>query len=266
MIHKRVVETMALTKEKESRVKRKCLLQWLAGVILTISILCPTVTSGRDVPGEGLMTNVALMEKTTSAAVDSLVRALPYPLRGRVYLRAVTPHDATWMIENLFGGRLREKGIEVVVSAVTPVSAVTDTSRADTLAVSDSLKVSKVSVAPQSETELRTLEYRITELDMEYPRTWRPHYVGHKMVERVAVVSLYGRLIEESSGKLIWVGEGSATKRDVVPASELSFLEGKSKEWQKGTLPTGKLGTFVEPLVVAAIVAGLVYLFYSNKE
>jgi hypothetical protein len=266
MIHRRVAKTMALTKERDSRVKRKCLLQWLAGVILTISILCPAVVSGRDVPGKGLMTNVALMEKATSAAVDSLVRALPSPLRGPVYLRAATPHDATWMIENLFGGRLREKGIEVIVSAVPSVSAFPDTSRADTAAVNDSLKVRKASVAPRSETELRTLEYRITELGMEYPRTWRPGHVGHKMVERVAVVSLYGRLIEESSGKLLWVGEGSATKRDVVPASELSFLEGKSMDWQKGTLPAGKLGTFVEPLVVAAIVAGLVYLFYSNKE
>jgi hypothetical protein len=257
---------MALTKERESRVKRKCLLQWLAGVILTTSILCPAVASGRDVPGKGLMTNVALMEKATSAAVDSLIRALPSPLRGPVYLRAVTPHDATWMIENLFGGRLREKGVEVIVSAPPPASAVPDTSKADTTAVSDSLTARKVNVAPQGGTELQTLEYRITELGMEYPRTWRPHHVGRKVVERVAVVSLYGRLIEESSGKLLWVGEGSATNRDVVPASELSFLEGTSKDWQKGTLPAGRLGTFVEPLVVAAIVAGLVYLFYSNKE
>jgi hypothetical protein len=226
-------------------------------------ILCPVAASAGDVVGKSLMTNVALMEKAASAAVDSLVQALPFPLRGSVYLRAVTLHDATWMVENLFGGKLREKGVEVMVSSAPPVSAVPDTSKADTTGVRDSLKVSP---PPPSETGTLTLEYRISELSMEYPRAWRPHYVGHKTVERVAVASLYGRLIEGGSGKLLWVGEGSATKRDIVPASELSFLEGKGQNWQKGTLPAGKFGAFVEPFVVAAVVAGLVYLFYSNKE
>jgi hypothetical protein len=31
-------------------------------------------------------------------------------------------------------------------------------------------------------------------------------------------------------------------------------------------MPPGRLGGLIEPLVVAAIVGGLVYLFYSNKE
>lgn len=243
--------------------KRSCLLQWLIVVILTIPVLCPTFASGVDVLGKGSMTNVALMEKATSAAVDSLVQALPFPLSGLVHLRAATAHDATWMIENLLGGRLREKGVQVIVSALPPASVASDTSEADTVGASVS---SEFTAAQENETGVLILEYRITELGMEYPRAWRPHYFGRKKVERVAVASLYGRLIDETSGKLIWVGEGGATQRDVVPASRLSFLEGKSQDWQKGTLPAGKLSAFVEPLVVAAIVAGLVYLFYSNKE
>jgi len=259
----RMFKTMALTKEKESRVKRRRPLRWLICVILTVLLFCPALVSGKSTPGKGPLTNVAFMEKATSAAVDSLIRVLPFPLRGPVRLKAVTTHDATWMIESLFGGRLREKGVQVMITEVPSFGATVATLVTDTTGVTDS---SRVSAVTQNETEGLTLEYRIAELDMEYPRAWRPLYVGRKNVERVAVASLYGRLIDESSGKLLWVGQGSATERDVVPASKLSFLEGKSQDWQKGTLPTGKTSALVEPLVVAAIVAGLVYLFYSNKE
>ena len=236
---------------------------WFIVVTLSVLALCPVAASGREVPGKGLMTNVALMEKTTSAAVDSLVQLLPFPLRGPVLLGATIPHDAAWMVENFLGGRLREKGVKVVVSAVPPAPAVPDTSEADTTVVSDSLRVS---AAPESEQGMLNLEYRVTELGMEYPRAWRPHHFGQKRVERVAIVSLYGRLIDQNSGTLVWAGEGRATQRDVVPASKLPLLEGKGPDWQKGTLPAGKLGAIVEPFVVAAIVVGLVYLFYSNKD
>jgi len=233
-----------------------------------VLILCPALASSQDVTVRGLTTNFGLMEKVSTVVVDSLIRTMPLPLLGPVYIRPSATHDANWMIENVFAGRLKEKGVRVVVSIVSPAPVSPETSEADTAASRSEAQgsVFKMREIPETETEAQSLEYRINELNLEYSKVWRPHLVGRKSVERVAVASLSARLVEESSGRLSWVGEGSATRKDVVPASQLPFLEGKNATWQKGTLPKGKGGALIEPLIVAAIVAGLVYLFYSNKE
>jgi len=205
------------------------------------------------------------MEKTSTVVADSLIRTMPFPLPGPVYIRPSTTNAANWMIENILARRLKEQGVRVMVSLVppAPVPVSPDTSAADTTVAAS------VPIAEESREMVPgalNLEYRINELNLEYSKVWRPHLIGRKSVERVAVASISGRLVEESSGRLLWVGDGSATRKDVVPASQLPFLEGKNATWQKGTLPAGKGGAIIEPLVVAAIVAGLVYLFYSNKE
>ena len=211
-------------------------------------------------------TNMALLEKTLSSAVESLVKAMPASnLNKPVFVTAAGTHDAGWVVENLMGQRLREEGVSVVVTSPRPPAApaVQDTSRADTTAAGVAAATEALLESVPSQL---VLTYRITELGMEYPRVRRSHFVGRKMVERHAYASLSARVVDESTGALLWVGESKGSERDVVPASELTFLEGKGESWQKGNMPSGKLGALIEPLVVAAIVGGLVYLFYSNKE
>ncbi len=244
--------------------KRLCLSKWPAIVGIVTLVALATATSASGTGRAERVTNTALIEKAASAAIDSMVQGLTSSTEAPVYLRPAVQHSAAWMVESKLEARLREMGIRVVVSrSVAPPSA-TAGAQADTLAAGDTLQIEPEAVGQVAET--MTLEYRITELGMDYPRAWRGFLIGRKKVERLASVALLGRLIEDSSGALVWSGQGSATETDVVPASELPFLEGEGDAWQKGMLPAGKLGGVVEPLVVAAIVAGLVYLFYSNKE
>jgi hypothetical protein len=246
-------------------VRLLCLFQWttVAGILVLLSLTSAVFgSSAGDAPR---VTNMALLEKATSEAVDYLVQGLPSALKAPVYLRPAIQHPAVWMIENELGSELRNRGIQVVVSKSALPPPVSGSALTDTTSAGDSLETAAEAM-PEMTVESITLEYRITELGINYPRAWRGHLIGRKKVERNASVALHGRLIEDSSGKLLWSGEGSATAGDVVPASELLFLEGDGEPWQKGELPAGKIGGVVEPLVVAAIVAGLVYLFYSNKE
>jgi hypothetical protein len=232
------------------------------GIVTLVALT--SVAFGSDAEGSQRVTNTALLEEATSAAVDSMVKGLSSSPGAEVYLRPAVLHDATWMIEDKLGAKLREMGIQVVVSRAVAPAVVPGRLPADTTVMSDIPEIAMESTEETAET--MTLEYRITELGLNYPRVWRGHLIGRKKVERLASVALHARLIEDSSGALVWSGEGSATAKDAVPASELPFLEGEGEPWQKGTLPAGKLVGVVEPLVVAAIVAGLVYLFYSNKE
>lgn len=222
-------------------------------------------------------TNAALLESTLSRAIETVLRSMPVSnLTKPVVLTPGAVHEAGWMVEGILGEKLREEGVEVVVSSFkTPaVATPPETTAVDSLAAADTAGVAPPQTlqpqatqpqAPQEVPHL-VLEYRITELGIEYPRVWRSNFVGRKMLERYACAAIHVRLVEDGSGALVWAGDGRAVQSDEVPVSQLSLLEGKGEDWQKGTLPAGKMGAVVEPLVVTAIVAGLVYLFYSNKE
>ena len=216
-------------------------------------------------------TNMALLEKAISSAVESLVKGMPVSnLNGSVLMTVSGAHEADWMVQNVLGRRLREEGVKVVVSAPEPVGtpAASDTSQ-EAEASADTTTAAATPAPPVSLEPVPVqlvLSQQVTELSMEYPRVWRPHLVGRKMVERHAYAAVSVRVVDERTGALLWVGDGKGSQRDAVPASELSFLEGKGQSWQKGALPPSRLGALIEPLVVAAIVGGLVYLFYSNKE
>ncbi|MFH0779164.1 MAG: hypothetical protein V2A71_11160 [Candidatus Eisenbacteria bacterium] len=211
-------------------------------------------------------TNLELIENVAQQAVGAMIEKMPSLSGLGVYLRPVLAHDVAWVIEGELSKGLSRGGATVFVSpglvpTVHPPGFQAAAADSDTSAVP---AAPPVVVAP--ETKRMVLEYRITELGVGYPSARRAGFIGRKVVERTAVVKISGRLIDETSGTVIWVGEGGYGVTDQVPERELSFLEGKGERWQKGTLPTGKLGVFIEPLVVVAIVAGLVYLFYSNKE
>ncbi len=253
---------MAAAEHKERQVKKT--VRWrliLAACVVVVVGLASHVWAAQVERA----TNMALLEKALSSAVESLVKGMPVSnLNGSVLMTPSGGHKAEWMVQNLLGRRLREEGIVIVVAppaespgqVVTPEAA--DTAAAEAVA------------APPANFEpvpiQLSLTHRVTELRMEYPRVWRPHLVGRKMVERHAYASLSVRVVDEKTGALLWVGESKGSERDAVPASELSFLEGGGEDWQKGVMPPGKLGGLIEPLVVAAIVGGLVYLLYSNKE
>ncbi|MBN1503712.1 MAG: hypothetical protein JW952_01475 [Candidatus Eisenbacteria bacterium] len=210
------------------------------------------------------VTNMALLEKAISSAVESLVKGMPVSnLNGPVLMTPSGAHEADWMVQNILGARLREEGITIVVGGPKPAkpAAAEDTSR-----VADTTAALAPPETPEPVPIQLVLSHRITELRMEYPRAWRPHLVGRKMVERHAYAALSVRVVDENSGALLWVGESKASERDAVPVSEIVFLEGDGESWEKGQMPAGRLGGLIEPLVVAAIVGGLVYLFYSNKE
>jgi len=213
------------------------------------------------------VTNMALLEKALSSAVESLVKGMPVSnLNGPVLMAASGAHEADWVVQNLLGRRLREDGVTVVVTGPRPGEP---PAARDTVGAVDTTAAGAAEASPPVLEPVPihlTLEHRITELRMEYPRAWRPHLVGRKMVERHAYASISVRVVDEKTGNLLWVGESKASQRDAVPVSEIVFLEGEGESWQKGQMPAGKLGGLIEPLVVAAIVGGLVYLFYSNKE
>ena len=110
------------------------------------------------------------------------------------------------------------------------------------------------------------LSFRVLEFAVTYHDQWRQGFMGQRVVERLAAVDLNCRLVSGNEKSILWVGNGRSEKLDIVPKSKLDLLEGRTYPFGKPTLPPQSLSRIVEPALVLGIVAGLVFLFYSNQN
>src|SRR4029078_13296010 len=107
--------------------------------------------------------------------------------------------------------------------------------------------------------------YRLVEFGVTYHDSWRRGSMGARVVERLASVNLYCRLVSDGPRDVLWVGQGKSERLDIVPKSKLDLREGLSYPFTpKPTLRQEPLSRFLEPVLVTSIIGGLVYLFYTN--
>jgi hypothetical protein len=110
------------------------------------------------------------------------------------------------------------------------------------------------------------LRFRVVQFDLSYPKSYRTSPFGSRKVQRRASVSLVSHLLQGGRQEVVWGGHGEVERIDVVPQNKLSLLEGTSFPFEEPTLNTKGWGALVEPALVIAIVAGLIYLFYTNQN
>ncbi len=110
------------------------------------------------------------------------------------------------------------------------------------------------------------LSFRVVEFGVTYHDQWRQGFLGQRVVERLAAVDLNCRLVSGDAKNIIWVGNGRSERLDIVPKSKLDLLEGRAYPFTRPSLPPQSLSRIVEPVLVLGIVAGLVFLFYSNQN
>jgi len=126
--------------------------------------------------------------------------------------------------------------------------------------------VSPPSLAPPEERPEYVLRFRVVQFDLSYPKSYRTSPFGSRKVQRRASVSLVSHLLQGGRQEVVWGGHGEVERIDVVPQNKLSLLEGTSFPFEEPTLETKGWGALVEPALVIAIVAGLIYLFYTNQN
>lgn len=121
---------------------------------------------------------------------------------------------------------------------------------------------------PVPEGEGLVLTFRLIEFGVTYHDTWRRGFLGQKVVERLASVNVYCRLVSGNAENVLWVSGGKSERLDIVPKSKLDLLEGQpnSYPFAAPVLPPQPFSRILEPALVAGIIGGLVFLFYSNQN
>jgi hypothetical protein len=65
---------------------------------------------------------------------------------------------------------------------------------------------------------------------------------------------------------VVWVGRGSVERVNLVPAGKLDLVAGTNFPFNPPALESKSMSSYVEPVLVTGIVAGLIYLFYANQD
>lgn len=108
------------------------------------------------------------------------------------------------------------------------------------------------------------LEYQLASARVTYLRLvgWLP---GRVKVERQALVEGRLTLRDPTSARVLWTGDATDNLVDVFPRGQIPLVEDERFAELKGVMPERAVNKAIEPVVVVAVVAGLVALFFENR-
>jgi hypothetical protein len=113
--------------------------------------------------------------------------------------------------------------------------------------------------------DLPRLAVRVEDARVDYVKMYRGGILGAYRVERRANARIDMRLVSPHTEAVSWTASADTSLGDVVLRSDLPSLETKTRPETVGQLPQSGFKKILEPVLVIALVAGLVSLFYQNR-
>ncbi len=110
------------------------------------------------------------------------------------------------------------------------------------------------------------LTYRVVECGVSYPWTRRSLLVGPQRYGRMASVRLWASWMHQPGRRVERVAHSERVHIDSFPGWARPLLEGQGYPFPIERLAGSSLKGVVEPMVVVAVVSGLIYLFYQNQK
>ncbi len=190
------------------------------------------------------------MARDSVAAVvaTDLLREAAIPPGRPVELVSPAPGDTLGLLTQRLVGQLR--GRNVPVRLVAPGGAATGSP--------DSAEIQNGEGHP-----LR-LNLQVDGSGVTYVRRIGRFPFGTKGYERLAAMRANATLVDPASGDVVWTRTSTRSATDVVPKGDVVYAASGSGRLNPA-VPKG--GTrWLEPLIVVGVVAGLVVLFYSNRN
>jgi len=190
------------------------------------------------------LTNLELARLVATTAYDRALASAPLDSGTRVVIAPGQSHPLNFMAEGSVLAHLSRRGIVATVRrGVIP---------------DDSL-LAEAGTPPNP-----ILEYELATARVTYLRLvgWLP---GRVKIERQALVQGSLTLREPRTSTVLWSAPADYNLVDAFPRSQLPLVEDQRFSDLKGVAPTRNVDKVVEPVIVVAVVAGLVALFFQNR-
>ncbi|MCK4549699.1 MAG: hypothetical protein KAU49_06005, partial [Candidatus Krumholzibacteria bacterium] len=173
-------------------------------LVRTAAMLClailittfPAVSSPQGT-GEQTVTNYDILEKIAGEALDELAMNMPSIARETIVLVR------------------KEGGIDPGIDKVFENELVRKMTTAGLRIASRTPEVE------QTERPEYVFSYQIISYHVKYPDIGRSYWVGAKEVERLAEIGIFAKLLDSSTGEIVWVGEAQKKYEDRIAYSLL---------------------------------------------
>jgi hypothetical protein len=189
------------------------------------------------------LTNFQVIQQVARTAYGRALASCPVDSGGHLVLAPSEGHPLNFMVEHAVLQALAGRAVSVSVRR----SVIPD----DSLA----------SVAPGGDP---VLEYQLASARITYLRLvgWLP---GRVKIERQGLVEGTLTLRDPRTASILWTQSASFNLVDQFPRNQLPLVEDPRFSELKSDTPGRSIDKVVEPIIVIAIVTGLVLLFFQNR-
>ena len=184
--------------------------------------------------------NLVVISELTEEVMAEAIGRMGLPEGSRLHLRQVDTHDASWLIKSIILEELTSRGHAV---------------RAGLMAASQD----------PEDAVVYEIAYRIVYCQTSLPRSWRTWVVGARKFERRTAVDIRFELSDQTKA-IIWAGGVQRERREIIPGGRISDLEAPGQTFATPETEQGGWDKIFEPVIVAGIVGGLIYLFYTSRS
>jgi hypothetical protein len=190
-------------------------------------------------------TNLQVVQLVARTAFHRALVPAPLDSGGHVVLVPAATHPLNFAVEQALLRELAGRGVTATVRR--------------TVLPEDSL-------ASYSEAGDPLLEYQLASARVTYLRLvgWLP-FSGRVKVERQALVEGGLTLRDPRSARVLWAAGASYNLVDAFPRDRVSLVEDDRYSELKSAVPTRNVDKVFEPVIVVAVVSGLVALFFQNR-
>jgi hypothetical protein len=190
------------------------------------------------------LTNLQLVSRVANTSFQKALASAPLDSGGHVVLAPAESHPLNFVVEHAILRELGRRGVTAMVRrSILP---------------DDSLAA--VSGDPGDP----ILEYQLASARVTYLRL-RGWIWGRVKIERQALVEGGITLRDPATSVVLWSGDATYNLVDAFPRGQVSLVEDERYAELKGVVPTRSAGKALEPVVVVAIVGGLIALFFANR-
>jgi hypothetical protein len=214
------------------------------GILMIAAVLAaaPPARAERALPP----THAAVLDSLAARVAGDLLRGQDLPADRTVYVEEPVPGDTL--------GVFAQQIVQALSGRGTPVRIAGPRGPAET-----------AGPAPgNADGDLR-LKARVQSTGLSYVRTIRGFLGRAKAYERFGYLHASATLLDGGSGTVLWARTASAESRDRVSRGDLAYVSAGSARLDPA-IPGGRGFRLLEPLIVVGVVAGLVVLFYSNRN
>ena len=212
---------------------RRVVLSALCLLLLAASPAALLAAESAPLAVEDVPTNLGLAHSMATQVAAATFDALDLPAGACVRLTARSEHAGNPLLELALGEAARERGLSLAEAG------------------------SGCSTA---------LEFRILELQIAYTGVDRSALWTRKEIERHGACVLATRVLDTESGRERGTTQQEVVMADRVPYDLRELVSSPSYPFTQPELKERDWSKSAEPFVVTGMIAGLVYLFFSNQS